>query len=83
MSAGPGAARPSVFGHGFVLHRGEKMSKSLGNVVDPLGLAEAFRRRSAAIIFLLRDVSFPAQDAAYSADAIVDPLKPISANSFG
>ena len=30
-----------VFCHGFVLNRGEKMSKSLGNVVDPFDLVEA------------------------------------------
>lgn len=41
MSAGlplPGR----VFGHGFVLNRGEKMSKSLGNIVEPGALAELF-----------------------------------------
>src|SRR3546814_8115378 len=32
-----------IFGHGFLLNRGEKMSKSIGNVADPLELAEAFR----------------------------------------
>jgi methionyl-tRNA synthetase len=42
------AAR-QVFGHGFLLHRGEKMSKSLGNVVDPLELAERFGVDSCAI----------------------------------
>src|SRR3546814_20603727 len=31
-----------VFGHGFLLNRGEKMSKSLGNVADPMELAERF-----------------------------------------
>src|SRR3546814_15517528 len=41
MSAGlplPG----KVFGHGFLLNRGEKMSQSVGNVADPLELAAAF-----------------------------------------
>ncbi|MEA3033360.1 MAG: methionyl-tRNA synthetase, partial [Sphingomonadales bacterium] len=41
MSAGLPLPR-QVFGHGHVLLRGEKMSKSAGNVVDPQGLAEAF-----------------------------------------
>jgi methionyl-tRNA synthetase len=70
-----------VFGHGFVLHRGEKMSKSLGNVVDPLGLAEAFGVDQLRY-FLLRDVSF-GQDGSYSADAIVARCNADLANSFG
>ncbi len=41
MSAGLPLPR-QVFGHGFLLNRGEKMSKSLGNVVDPMTLAEQF-----------------------------------------
>jgi len=44
-----------VFGHGFLLHRGEKMSKSLGNVVDPLELADRFGV-DALRYFLLREV---------------------------
>jgi methionyl-tRNA synthetase len=34
MSAGL-SSRPKVFAHGFLLVKGEKMSKSIGNVVDP------------------------------------------------
>ena len=41
MSAGL-ALPKQVFGHGFVLNRGEKMSKSIGNVVDPLEMAETY-----------------------------------------
>jgi methionyl-tRNA synthetase len=41
MSAGI-ALPKMVYGHGFLLSRGEKMSKSLGNVVDPLTLADRF-----------------------------------------
>ena len=38
-----GIALPkTIFGHGFLLHRGEKMSKSVGNVVDPQLLADTF-----------------------------------------
>ena len=44
-----------VFGHGFLLARGEKMSKSLGNVVDPMELAARFRRRPAALFPAARD----------------------------
>ena len=31
-----------VFGHGFLLNKGEKMSKSVGNVVDPFDLADTY-----------------------------------------
>jgi methionyl-tRNA synthetase len=70
-----------VFGHGFVLHRGEKMSKSVGNVVDPIGLADAFGVDQLRY-FLLRDVTF-GQDGSYSADAIVTRVNADLANSFG
>ena len=70
-----------VFGHGFLLHRGEKMSKSLGNVVDPLELAERFGVDSLRY-FLLREVSF-GNDGSYSAEAIVTRCNAELANSFG
>ena len=70
-----------VFGHGFLLHRGEKMSKSLGNVVDPLELAERFGVDSLRY-FLLREVSF-GQDGSFSAEAIVTRCNAELANSFG
>jgi methionyl-tRNA synthetase len=80
MSAGI-ALPKSVFGHGFLLHRGEKMSKSVGNVVDPGELATAFGV-DALRYFLLRDVSF-GQDGSYSAEAIVTRVNAELANSFG
>ena len=80
MSAGLPLPR-QVFGHGFLLHRGEKMSKSLGNVVDPLELADAFGVDQLRY-FLLRDVTF-GQDGSYSADAIVMRVNADLANSFG
>lgn len=70
-----------VFGHGFLLSRGEKMSKSLGNVVDPMDLAEAFGVDQLRY-FLLREVSF-GQDGSYSAEAIVTRVNAELANSFG
>lgn len=70
-----------IFGHGFLLHRGEKMSKSLGNVVDPLELADRFGVDSLRY-FLLREVSF-GQDGSYSAEAIVTRCNAELANSFG
>jgi methionyl-tRNA synthetase len=80
MSAGLPLPR-QVFGHGHVLLRGEKMSKSAGNVVDPLGLAEAFGV-DALRYFLLRDVTF-GQDGSYSPEAIVTRVNADLANSFG
>ena len=71
----------TVFGHGFLLHRGEKMSKSIGNVVDPIELADAFGV-DALRYFLLREVSF-GQDGSYSAEAIVTRVNAELANSFG
>jgi len=70
-----------VFAHGFLLSRGEKMSKSLGNVVDPMALAERFGV-DALRYFLLREVSF-GQDGSYSAEAIVNRANAELANSFG
>jgi methionyl-tRNA synthetase len=70
-----------VYGHGFLLSRGEKMSKSVGNVVDPLALAESFGVDQLRY-FLMREVSF-GQDGSYSAEAIVNRVNAELANSFG
>jgi methionyl-tRNA synthetase len=70
-----------VFGHGFLLHRGEKMSKSLGNVVEPLELADAFGVDQLRY-FLMREIAF-GQDGSYSAEAIVTRCNAELANSFG
>jgi methionyl-tRNA synthetase len=81
MSAGLPLPR-QVFGHGFVLARGgEKMSKSLGNVVDPMALAATFGVDSLRY-FLMREISF-GQDGSYSAEAIVTRCNAELANSFG
>jgi methionyl-tRNA synthetase len=57
------------------------MSKSLGNVVDPMTLAEQFGV-DALRYYLLREVSF-GQDGSYSAEAIVRTANADLANSFG
>ena len=80
MSAGIELPR-QVFGHGFVLNRGEKMSKSTGNIVDPVALAETYGV-DALRYFLLRDISF-GQDGSFSAEAIVTRANADLANSFG
>uniref|UniRef100_UPI0025E58715 methionine--tRNA ligase n=1 Tax=uncultured Sphingomonas sp. TaxID=158754 RepID=UPI0025E58715 len=70
-----------VFGHGFLLNRGEKMSKSVGNVVDPMQLAELYGVDPLRY-FLLRDVSF-GQDGTFSDEAIVTRSNADLSNSFG
>jgi methionyl-tRNA synthetase len=70
-----------VFGHGFLLNRGEKMSKSVGNVADPLELAERFGVDQLRY-FLLAEVSF-GNDGSYSPEAIVQRSNADLANSFG
>jgi methionyl-tRNA synthetase len=71
-----------IFGHGFLLARGgEKMSKSLGNVVDPIELADRFGVDQLRYFFL-REVSF-GQDGSYSPEAIVLRCNAELANSFG
>lgn len=71
-----------VFGHGFVLARGgEKMSKSAGNVVDPMDLAERYGVDQLRL-FLLREISF-GQDGSWSEDAIVTRANADLANNFG
>jgi methionyl-tRNA synthetase len=80
MSAGLPLPR-QVFGHGFLLARGEKMSKSVGNVVDPLQLADRYGV-DALRYFLMREISF-GQDGSYSDEAIVARANAELANSFG
>jgi methionyl-tRNA synthetase len=80
LSAGLPLPR-QVFGHGFLLARGEKMSKSLGNVVDPMALARSYGVDSLRY-FLMREVSF-GQDGSYSDEAIVTRCNAELANSFG
>jgi methionyl-tRNA synthetase len=80
MSAGIPLPK-QIYGHGFLLSRGEKMSKSVGNVVDPMVLADRFGV-DALRYFLLREVPF-GQDGSYSAEAIVNRANAELANSFG
>ncbi len=80
MSAGL-ALPKQVFGHGFLLNRGQKESKSLGNVTDPIELSERFGVDSLRY-FLMREVPF-GQDGSYSPEAIVNRCNAELANSFG
>ena len=80
MSAGIELPR-RVFVHGFLLNSGEKMSKSVGNVVDPFALIDAFGLDQVRY-FLLREVPF-GQDGSYSEDAIIGRINADLANEFG
>ncbi|MGV2978839.1 methionine--tRNA ligase [Camelimonas sp. ID_303_24] len=80
MSAGVTLPK-RVFGHGFLFNKGEKMSKSLGNVISPADLATAYGVDQMRY-FLLREVSF-GQDGSYSHEAIVNRVNADLANDLG
>jgi methionyl-tRNA synthetase len=70
-----------VFAHGFLTVKGEKMSKSLGNVLDPFGLAEHYGV-DALRYFFLREVPF-GRDGSFSDEAIVNRVNADLANDIG
>ncbi|MGD8326435.1 MAG: methionine--tRNA ligase [Sphingomonadales bacterium] len=70
-----------VFAHGFLFNRGEKMSKSVGNVVDPFDLVDAYGLDQVRYFFL-REVPF-GQDGSYSHEAIVTRVNAELVNGFG
>jgi methionyl-tRNA synthetase len=70
-----------VFGHGFLFNRGEKMSKSVGNVIDPFTLADHYGVDQLRYFFL-REVPF-GQDGNYSHEAIVNRINADLANDLG
>ena len=70
-----------VFGHGFLFNRGEKMSKSVGNVIDPFALVDHYGLDQVRYFFL-REVPF-GQDGSYSHEAIVNRTNADLANDLG
>jgi methionyl-tRNA synthetase len=80
MSAGLPVPRQIVV-HGFLFNRGEKMSKSVGNVVSPASLVAAYGLDPVRYFFL-REVPF-GQDGSYSHEAIVARMNADLANDFG
>jgi methionyl-tRNA synthetase len=70
-----------VFSHGFVLSKGEKMSKSVGNTVDPFDLVSAYGLE-AVRYFFLREVNF-GQDGNYTPEAIANRINADLANDLG
>ncbi|MGE0847880.1 MAG: methionine--tRNA ligase, partial [Flavobacteriaceae bacterium] len=80
MSAGVELPK-RVFAHGFLFNRGEKMSKSVGNVIDPESIV-AHYGLDPVRYFFLREVPF-GQDGNYSHDAIVQRINADLANDPG
>ncbi len=70
-----------VFGHGWLLLDGGKMSKSKGNVVDPYILAEMFGV-DALRFFLLRTFPF-GSDGNFSNEALIQTINVDLANDLG
>lgn len=70
-----------VFAHGWLLLEGGKMSKSKGNVVDPLVLIDRYGS-DAIRYFLLREMPL-GQDFYYSEEALVNRINVDLANDFG
>jgi methionyl-tRNA synthetase len=80
MSAGLPPPKQVVV-HGFLFNRGEKMSKSVGNVVSPADLVAAYGLDPVRYFFL-REVPF-GQDGNYSHEAIVQRMNADLANDLG
>jgi methionyl-tRNA synthetase len=80
MSAGAPLPKRIVV-HGFLFSRGEKMSKSVGNVVDPIDLAARYGVDQLRYFFL-REIPF-GQDGNYSHEAIVNRINADLANDLG
>lgn len=70
-----------VFGHGWLLFDGGKMSKSKGNVVDPYLLAERYSA-DALRYFLLRDFPF-GTDGNFSNELLINRINSDLANDLG
>ena len=80
MSAGIDVPQ-RIFSHGFLFNRGEKMSKSVGNVIDPFTMADTYGVDQFRYFFL-REVPF-GQDGNYSHEAIVNRINADLANDLG
>lgn len=70
-----------IFAHGFLLNRGAKMSKSVGNVMDPFEMINHYGLDQVRYFFL-REVPF-GQDGSYNHDNFVNRINADLANDLG
>ncbi len=70
-----------VFGHGWLLMNGGKMSKSVGNVVDPVVLCDRYGVDSIRY-FLLREIPF-GNDGMFTNEALINRINSDLANDLG
>lgn len=70
-----------IYAHGFLFNKGEKMSKSVGNVIDPFELVEEYGLDKVRYFFM-REVPF-GNDGSYSHEAIITRTNADLANGLG
>lgn len=70
-----------VYGHGWLVVEGDKMSKSKGNVIDPIGLIDEFSA-DAIRYYLLREIAL-GMDGNFSREALIHRINADLANDLG